>query len=306
MEPRQRAESLASAKCLSAKGRRPVRMRTALGSPCDFGSPIQSWLATLMGHIHHQTIMLKRFIKAVLRPFVAPLLARVSRRVAADLEPLGRDVDALKGYTPILLSTIASQSAAERHAQRTIEDLSRRLDQTRLRLEERVEFVRKEALFELRYGSSASTPQLAEPRILNTEKRRATAAKLRLNIGCGHLPRDGYLNVDVRELPGVDIVADIRNLPFEKDQVAEIYSAHLLEHFPVEQLSRELLPYWLSLLMPGGRFVAVVPDAETMLAEHAVGHVTFDDLREVTFGGQEYEGDFHFNMFSHQSICEML
>ena len=33
--------------------------------------------------------------------------------------------------------------------------------------------------------------------------------------------------------------------------MSEIYSAHLLEHFPEEELSRELLPYWYSLLRPG-------------------------------------------------------
>ena len=88
--------------------------------------------------------------------------------------------------------------------------------------------------------------------------------------------------------------------------MSEIYSAHLLEHFPEEELSRELLPYWYSLLRPGGRFAAVVPDTETMLTELAAGRMSFSDFREVTFGGQEYDGDFHFNMFSRASICRVL
>ena len=43
-----------------------------------------------------------------------------------------------------------------------------------------------------------------------------------------------------------------------------------------------------------------------MLTEHAAGRMSFDDLREVTFGGQEYDGDFHFNMFSRAAICGLL
>jgi hypothetical protein len=60
------------------------------------------------------------------------------------------------------------------------------------------------------------------------------------------------------------------------------------------------------LLRPGGEITAVVPDADTMLAEHAAGRFTFDELRQVTFGDQEYEGDFHFTMFSHESIVAVL
>jgi hypothetical protein len=79
-----------------------------------------------------------------------------------------------------------------------------------------------------------------------------------------------------------------------------------LEHFPVEQLRRQLLPYWFELLEPSGSFSAVVPDTETMLAEHAAGRMSYDDLREVLFGGQEYEGDTHFNAFSKGSLCQLL
>jgi SAM-dependent methyltransferase len=145
-----------------------------------------------------------------------------------------------------------------------------------------------------------------EPRVVDTARLQAAGDDIRLNLGCGHIPLQGYVNVDVREVPGVDVVAEVGRLPFQPGEVAEIRSAHMLEHFPVEELTRSLLPYWYSLLRPGGLFVAVVPDADTMLAEHAAGRLSFDELREVTFGGQEYEGDFHFNMFSHTSLCELL
>ena len=56
----------------------------------------------------------------------------------------------------------------------------------------------------------------------------------------------------------------------------------------------------------GGYVRAVVPDAESMLRSYVDGSMTFDDLREVTFGLQEYEGDMHYTMFSQGSLKRLL
>lgn len=178
------------------------------------------------------------------------------------------------------------------------------------RVESRVEFVRRELAFELRYAGKGSPSvgdaPVVEPRVVDVEKVAAHADDLRINLGCGHLPLEDYVNVDMRDLPGVDVVAEVHNLPFEQESLAEVHSAHVLEHFTVEDLRRRVLPRLRELLRPGGRFSAVVPDAETMLAEFGAGRYTFEELRLVTFGEQEYEGDFHFTMFSCQELEELL
>jgi len=176
----------------------------------------------------------------------------------------------------------------------------------------RVEFIRKELMFEMRYGASAPASSDARPEveatILSVEKFEAAkrGGALRLNLGCGHIPLEGFLNVDRRALPGVDVVADIDDLPLETGEADEIHSAHLLEHFPQEQLRRELLPYWRGLIRKGGVFRAIVPDAETMIREYEAGRYAYDELREVMFGGQDYDGDFHFNMFTPDSLKRLL
>jgi hypothetical protein len=175
----------------------------------------------------------------------------------------------------------------------------------------RVEFVRSELMFEMRYGASTPSGECdqlkAKTEILSSEKLAAARnERLRLNLGCGHVPLEGYLNVDRRALPGVDIVAEINRLPFEQGEVDEIFSAHLLEHFPQEQLRRDLLPYWISLLKKGGEFRAVVPDAESMLKGYVNGDYPYSSLREVTFGAQDYDGDFHFNMFIPDQLTLLL
>ena len=175
----------------------------------------------------------------------------------------------------------------------------------------RVEFVRRELMFEMRYGASAPVAEedalQTETAIIATDKVEAARRDgLRLNLGCGHVPLDGYLNVDRRALPGVDIVAEVDQLPFAAAEVQEIFSAHLLEHFPQEQLRRKLLPYYFGLIRNGGQFHAVVPDAEAMMREYAKGDYPYDTMREVLYGGQDYDGDFHFNMFTPASLSELL
>ena len=175
----------------------------------------------------------------------------------------------------------------------------------------RVEFVRRELMFEMRYGASKvldDSKQLkVKAEILSPEKLIAFKSdRLRLNLGCGNIPLAGYLNVDRRSLPGVDIVAEVDELPFELEEVDKIFSAHLLEHFPKEQLRRELLPYFFNLLKEGGEFHAVVPDAEAMIREYSSGHYSYDDMREVLYGAQDYDGDFHFNMFTPLELNDLL
>lgn len=196
---------------------------------------------------------------------------------------------------------------------RQVHHLNLRIDRQRTELEQRIEFARCEALFELRYRHTGDSAQVraepaTTPRILDPAKLEAheRAGGVRLNVGCGHKPDANRLNVDMRELPGVDIVATVETLPFDPRSVQEIYSAHVLEHFPLEQLRRRILPAWTQLLRAGGQLRAVVPDAQAMLEAHARGEFDFEALRLVLFGGQEYEGDFHFNMFTPASLTDLL
>ncbi len=264
---------------------------------------------------------LKPAVKKVARPAAQLFTKAVQRAVGARLAGLEQahgdtrsDVDKLKAYLPAVLDAVSTQHAVTRAARRGEHELRRHAEEQARRIteaERRTEFVRRELLFEMRYGAAsrgvgASQGGAVEPKILNEEKVRSFGDDLKLNLGAGHLALDGYLNVDARELDGIDIVADITALPFASGELSTIYCAHLLEHFPLEQVRRSLLPYWRSLLKPGGALVAVVPDSEAMLAGYASGEISFADLREVTFGGQEYDGDFHFNMYSKASLTELL
>jgi SAM-dependent methyltransferase len=250
---------------------------------------------------------MKRAAKWVLRPFAKPLLNRLREQQY--------QIDHVTNHLPILLNAISTQNATAREFERarktfdaTLADHEARLAEQEARLGDvakRGEFIRREMMYEARYGSGSHGVEHVEPHEVDLSGIDQTEP-LRLNLGSGHVPRVGFVNVDSRELDGVDVVSDVRALPFERGSVDEVYSSHLVEHFPLEELRRVVLPHWFEVLRPGGKLVAVTPDAQTMIEEAAAGRIPFDDLQRVTFGDQEYDGDFHFAMYTPDSFAGLL
>lgn len=88
---------------------------------------------------------------------------------------------------------------------------------------------------------------------------------MRLNLGCGSDIRHGYVNVDFRELPGVDRVVDLSSFPwpFETSSCDEVLMFDFLEHFPYGSTSLILVECY-RVLRPNGQLAVQVPDAEIL------------------------------------------
>jgi SAM-dependent methyltransferase len=151
-------------------------------------------------------------------------------------------------------------------------------------------------------SQGAAVAVQVSPRLIHVAKLLQMGAELKLNVGCGSKPQPEYLNVDERELEGVDLICDLRALPFTNGSVAEIYAAHVIEHFTEADLKGKVLPAWHHLLKAGGRLRVAVPDAEAMSQGFVRGDLAFETLRTVTYGGQDYCGNFHYTMFSRDSL----
>jgi glycogen(starch) synthase len=149
-----------------------------------------------------------------------------------------------------------------------------------------------------------------EPRVVDADRLRhkvaAMGGRLRLNLGCGEKALEHYVNVDFRGAPHVDIVADVRRLPFEDASVYEIASSHLVEHFRRHHFATVVLPYWSRLLQPGGLLRTTCPNWKTMLERLQRGEMTLADFTTVTFGAQDYCGDDHFSMYTPETLIELL
>jgi predicted SAM-dependent methyltransferase len=250
---------------------------------------------------------IKSIVKRILPAAGRRIWPIARRRIEQRLAGIEQRLAGIEQNLPAFLNAVSTVGAFGFALQQQNETVKSHASDI-VQLWARLEFVRKEIMYEMKFGRTSSTTNQvqAESRIVSVEKiAAARASGLRLNLGCGHVPREGYINVDQRDLPGVDIIADAGRLPFEEGSVVEIFSAHTLEHFPQERL-RRLLPYWRSLLVPNGAFRAIVPDGQAMLDGIAAGTYPFEEFRMVLFGAQEYEGDFHFNLLTPDSLKSLL
>lgn len=103
----------------------------------------------------------------------------------------------------------------------------------------------------------------------------------RLHIGSGaqHLP--GWLNVDIRPLPGVDVVADVtRGLEFH--DVEAVYAEHFLEHLAPDK-ALDFLCEVHRALAPDGRLRLSTPNLDWVWRSHYRMDVTTERKRDMAF-----------------------
>lgn len=111
----------------------------------------------------------------------------------------------------------------------------------------------------------------------------------RVQLGSGGHVNHDLVNIDITPGPGVDIVHDLRKgLPFDTNEIQDIYSHHVLEHFNYYEI-RTLMQDCLRCLRGGGLMRAVVPDfretAKLWLA--GTGNVDYQNMLMTTMlGGQ--------------------
>lgn len=165
---------------------------------------------------------------------------------------------------------------------------------------------------------------------------------MKLNLGCGDDIRPGYTNVDFRERPGVDRVADLSKFPwpFEDDSVTEIMMLDFLEHFRYAD-TECILKECHRILKTGSELFVQVPDFE-QCARAALSLYPFqcnkcgyeftaisgprnlpreqylkcvcgqtrvqiqDAAIHRLYGGQDYPGNFHYTAFSSNILQRMM
>lgn len=266
--------------------------------------------------------MFKRVLKKVrrrVRKFFGGRASTRSRVAAleAKVEGLAVHLPTLLNLIPTLRAAIRQQAlsraeppadplAAQLPALLNLVPALRAVTQAQARLEGELAELRAELAARLDAPLAASRPTVA-PRIVDVAKvERLRGLGLKLNLGCGHRPLAGYVNVDLRELPGVDIVAAADAIPLVPGAVEEIAAAHLIERFPQEELERAVLPHWRALLRDGGTLRLVASDADAMTQGFAERSYPFADLREALYGGLDRDGELHRNVFTPESCAELL
>lgn len=85
----------------------------------------------------------------------------------------------------------------------------------------------------------------------------------KLHLGCGNLIKEGWINLDSRNLPGVDVVRDVlRGLPFDDEKFDFVYSNNFLEHIPQADVIWFMNEMW-RVTKFGGQMQHIIPKAGT-------------------------------------------
>ena len=103
---------------------------------------------------------------------------------------------------------------------------------------------------------------------------------MRLNLGSGSRPIEGYVNLDGEGM--------IYPLPYKN--LDEIRASHVLEHFGHAE-SVDVLCHWVDCLRPGGVLKIAVPDFDDLTRRRAMGQNL--DFEAIIMGGQVDDLDYH-------------
>lgn len=123
---------------------------------------------------------------------------------------------------------------------------------------------------------------------------------LKINLGSGSSPLEGYRNLDIKD--GYAVYP----LDYYEDGLfAEVRASHVLEHFPhgeVESVVKE----WARVLKPGGKLKIAVPDFDWIVKAYSNGHRGDARLEHYLFGGQVDGDDYHKSFFNEDKLKALL
>ncbi len=144
---------------------------------------------------------------------------------------------------------------------------------------------------------------------------------IKLNLGSGADYREGYNNIDSDPKFKPDLIGDVRKLNYADDSVDEILARDILEHISHREVL-DVLKEWYRVLKKGGKLIIQIPNLFT-ICKHIIeigdkitltqtntfsgkGVPFLNDYIRKIFGGQEYEGNFHKNGFTPDTIMELF
>lgn len=135
-------------------------------------------------------------------------------------------------------------------------------------------------------------------------------------MGCGGNHQKGYVNVDVRRLPSVDLVATPKDcLLLFPGRCEEVYISHVLEHFESPGKDKRkhgesvlgFLTLLHGLLKPGGLLRVAVPDLGAIARVYVEGRFPlYPRLLGRLCGEQNYPGNLHMCMFDREYLEQCL
>lgn len=122
-----------------------------------------------------------------------------------------------------------------------------------------------------------------------------------LNLGSGDMGKqEGIINVDIRDLPNVDVVCDFtKKLPFKDGECDGVLSRNCIEHFARNEYER-IFQEWVRVVKKGGLVQIETVDMGFLMDKWRV--IPEENLLDGILGAQTYDENFHKMAFTREML----
>jgi predicted SAM-dependent methyltransferase len=121
-----------------------------------------------------------------------------------------------------------------------------------------------------------------------------------LNLGSGDSGKqEGIINVDIRPLPTVDVVADVAHLTFPDNECEGVMSRNLIEHFGRHEYF-DVVKEWVRVLQPGGFLKVETVDMGLLMDKWR--QIPEENWLDGVLGAQTYPENFHKMSFTREHL----
>ncbi len=120
---------------------------------------------------------------------------------------------------------------------------------------------------------------------------------VRLNLGSGAVPLEGWDNLDIKDGRGA------YPLEVPDGSVDEIRASHVLEHFS-HTMTGAIVKHWVDKLAPGGVLRIAVPDFEQVAKRYLAGEPI--NVQGYAMGGHVDAYDRHGALFDRECLAEVM
>lgn len=130
---------------------------------------------------------------------------------------------------------------------------------------------------------------------------------IKLDLGGGDHPAEGYVNIDIQYSPQVDLLLDISKLSdyFPPNSVDAIMCRDTLQCFTGTKV-RNVLRSWHKALRSRSRLVIQCYDVDAVTKAFQAGEIDFERFRSLMYGRQKNAFTCFHNCFNEKFLVELL
>jgi len=134
---------------------------------------------------------------------------------------------------------------------------------------------------------------------------------IKYNIGCGKEIFADYINCDIFNGKGVDVVCPVwelrdKDYKFLQDSsIDEIRASHVIEHVSPDLL-KKTVDEWYRVLKPEGKVFVYCPNAALIFSDYLDGQIPMIEASRFLFGEHDFSGNVHHVCFDQARLNTLL